>query len=168
MSDLISSKALIKRLQQWNTNDATDKALYNFAMNRIIEQPIVEDVPKSYADQIRWERDIAIEQLNEIGCQFGQKMDEVKKKLETLQWSPCSERLPDTDVQVLVTLGYTYESDYTMYSIARYIHFENGECHWCDNFYGYLEWDKYSDGRGGDSSRKVIAWCPLPPVYKGD
>lgn len=90
------------------------------------------------------------------------------QSVEIPQWIPCSERLPDTDVQVLVTLGYTYESDYTMYSIARYIHFENGECHWCDNFYGYLEWDKYSDGRGGDSSRKVIAWCPLLPVYKGD
>ncbi len=90
------------------------------------------------------------------------------QSVEIPQWIPCSERLPDTDVQVLVTLGYTYESDYTMYSIARYIHFENGECHWCDNFYGYLEWDKYSDGRGGDSSRKVIAWCPLQPAYKGD
>lgn len=82
------------------------------------------------------------------------------------KWIPCSERLPDTSTQVLVTLGYTYESDYTMYSIARYIHFENGECHWCDNYYGYLEWDKFSDGKGGDSSRRVLAWMPLPEPYK--
>ena len=54
----------------------------NAFLESIDEQPTVESVPKSYSDQIRWERDIAIEQLNEIGCQFGQKMDDVKKKLE--------------------------------------------------------------------------------------
>lgn len=51
----------------------------------IDKAPPVEAVPKSYAEQIRWERDVAVGQLNEIGCQFGQKMDEVKKKLEVLQ-----------------------------------------------------------------------------------
>ena len=45
MSDLISREAMIKRLQEWNRNDATDKALYNFAMNRLIEQPTVEAKP---------------------------------------------------------------------------------------------------------------------------
>lgn len=88
--------------------------------------------------------------------------------LNANKWIPCSESLPDTPTQVLVTLGHTYESDYTMYSIARYIHFENGECHWCDNHYGYLEWDKFSDGKGGDSSRRVLAWMPLPEPYKGE
>lgn len=82
------------------------------------------------------------------------------------QWIPCSERLPDTEEEVWVILGYTYESDYTLKSVARYIRFENGEAHWCDNKWGYLEWDKYSDGRGGCSSYKVIAWMPAEP-YKG-
>lgn len=54
------------------------------AQSLIDAQPTVEAVPKTYADQIRWERDIAVKQLNEIGCQFGQKMDEVKKKLEAV------------------------------------------------------------------------------------
>lgn len=84
------------------------------------------------------------------------------------KWIPCSERLPDSGTEVLVTLGYTYESDYTMYSIARYIKFEDGECHWCDNRYGYLEWDKYSDGKGGNSRYKVVAWMPLPELYRGE
>ena len=53
MSDLISSKALIKRLQKWNTSDDTDKALYNFAMNRIIEQPTVDAVPVVYG---KWKK----------------------------------------------------------------------------------------------------------------
>jgi hypothetical protein len=41
---LIDAGRLIKRLEQWNTNYAIDKAMYNFAMNRIMEQPIAYDV----------------------------------------------------------------------------------------------------------------------------
>ena len=36
----------------------------------------------SVTDQIRWERDVAIEQLREIGLELGAKMDNVKKALE--------------------------------------------------------------------------------------
>lgn len=44
MSDLISRSELLKRLEEWNTSDETDKALYNFALHRIIEQPTVYSV----------------------------------------------------------------------------------------------------------------------------
>lgn len=57
----------------------------------IDKAPTVEAVPKSYAEQIRWERDVAVGQLNEIGCQFGQKMDEVKKKLDNVPVVHCKE-----------------------------------------------------------------------------
>ena len=33
---------------------------------------------KEYVDQVRWERDIAISQLNDIGKSLGEKMDDVK------------------------------------------------------------------------------------------
>ena len=33
---------------------------------------------KAYVDQVRWERDTAIEQLDEIGKSLGEKMDDVK------------------------------------------------------------------------------------------
>ena len=33
--------------------------------------------------QFKWERDIAIEQLNEIGCGLGENMDAIKKRLES-------------------------------------------------------------------------------------
>lgn len=49
---LIDANALVKRLKQWDTNDPKDKALYNFAMNRIIEQPIVDAVPVVHAKWI--------------------------------------------------------------------------------------------------------------------
>ena len=46
MSRLIDADKLIKRLEKWNTSDSTDKALYNFAMNRVMEQPIAYDKDK--------------------------------------------------------------------------------------------------------------------------
>lgn len=46
MSDLISRSKLLKRLEEWNTSDEMDKALYNFAFNRIIEQPTAYDIDK--------------------------------------------------------------------------------------------------------------------------
>ena len=78
-------------------------------------------------------------------------------------WISVEERLPEDGTDVLVVLKPTYESDYIEYSIARYLRFENDEAHWCDNHYGYLEWDKYSDGRGGSSQYKVIAWRSIAP-----
>lgn len=78
-------------------------------------------------------------------------------------WVSVEERLPEDGTDVLVVLKPTYESDYIEYSIARYLRFENDEAHWCDEHYGYLEWDKYSDGRGGSSQYKVIAWRSIAP-----
>ena len=33
-------------------------------------------------DQIRWERDIAIQQLEELGLSFGEKVDHIKEIIE--------------------------------------------------------------------------------------
>ena len=80
-------------------------------------------------------------------------------------WIPVDERLPEDGTDVLVVLKPTYESDYIEYSIARYLRFENDEAHWCDNHYGYLEWDKYSDGHGGSSWYRVVAWQKLDSYH---
>lgn len=44
---LIDADEMIKRLQEWNTDDAMDKALYNFTMHRILEQPTIEPERKT-------------------------------------------------------------------------------------------------------------------------
>ena len=80
-------------------------------------------------------------------------------------WIPAKERLPEDGTDVLVVLKPTYESDYIEYSIARYLRFENDEAHWCDNHYGYLEWEKYSDGHGGSSWYRVVAWQKLDSYH---
>lgn len=38
---LIDADAMVVRLEEWNTSDLTDKALYNFTLNRILEQPTI-------------------------------------------------------------------------------------------------------------------------------
>lgn len=42
---LIDADKMAKRLEEWNTADPMDKALYNFAMSRINEQPTVQPEP---------------------------------------------------------------------------------------------------------------------------
>ena len=80
------------------------------------------------------------------------------------KWVSVDERLPEDGSSVFVMLTHTYESDYVTYGIARYIDTSNGERHWCEDHHGYLEWDKYSDGRGGCSSYKVTRWMPIPVI----
>ena len=65
--ELISKEALIKRLKEWNTNDSMDKALYNFALNRVIEQPTVEAVPVVHGE---WTDDQYVWECNKCGSWF--------------------------------------------------------------------------------------------------
>lgn len=162
MSDLISREALIgviKNVQE-HMREANAKPvpvdareIFTLFVEMVNAQPTVEAVPKSYAEQIRWERDVAVGQLNEIGCQFGQKMDEVKKKLEVLQWIPCSERMPEEPKgnpifcykRVELYLISVKNSDYPFRA------FWNGKI--------------FTDGFG---KVDAIAWMPLPEPYKGE
>ena len=61
----IDADAMIDRLKEWGTKDKTDKALYNFTLNRINEQPTIQPEP---------------------------------------HWNPVTERLPEDDVFVLLTV----------------------------------------------------------------
>lgn len=51
-------------------------------------ESFIEVVPQSLFDQIKWERDVALKQLNEIGLSFGEKP-------RRGQWTMSSDR-PDT------------------------------------------------------------------------
>lgn len=82
-------------------------------------------------------------------------------------WIPVSERLPEDERECLVTLEKIYGTPEISMGIANYLRFGNAG-YWNENKYGYLEWDKYSDGHGGTKMYKAIAWMPLPEPYKED
>ncbi len=50
MGRLIDADEMLKRLEEWNTNDGIDKALYKFCVERINEQPTAYDVEKVVAE----------------------------------------------------------------------------------------------------------------------
>lgn len=87
-----------------------------------------------------------------------------KEAVEHTRWIPVSERLPENERECLVTLKKTYGMQEVIYGIANYLNFGD-TWHWNEKKYGYLEWDKYSDGYGGTKAYRVIAWLPLPEPY---
>lgn len=82
-------------------------------------------------------------------------------------WIPVRERLPEDEKEYLVTLEKVHGTPEKLYGIANYLKFGDAG-YWNENKYGYLEWDKYSDGHGGTKMYKVVAWRSLPKPYRKD
>ena len=116
-------------------------------------------------EQIVWERDIAISQLEELGLSLGEKVDHVKELIDTEpQWISCSERLPKEkgwyqctcrDNEIWNTDGivrdlYWYPS---LEEFVDNIRYERNNLKEIEKFF----WTKY-----------VVAWMPLPEPYKGE
>lgn len=126
----------------------------------------VKELLKKYIEadnQILEERDAFVTYVELI--------DELQEAIEQDEkengWIPVSERLPEDERECLVTLEKIYGTPETLFGIANYLKFGDAG-YWNENKYGYLEWDKYSDGHGGTKMYKVIAWMPLPELYKED
>lgn len=96
--DLIDRKALLERMNEFaafsvsykpymSKDDIVESVLKQAketALRLVEEAPIVKAIPfdSEYIKQILWERNIALQQLAEIGCGFGQDMTDIKKKIE--------------------------------------------------------------------------------------
>lgn len=102
-----------------------------------------------------------------IHCETEEEQKKTIARLESTNWISVSERLPEDEKECLVTLEKVYGTPETLFGIANYLKF-GGAGYWNENKYGYLEWDKYSDGHGGTKMYKVIAWMPLLEPYKED
>jgi hypothetical protein len=126
----------------------------------------VKELLKKYIEadnQILEERDAFVT--------YPELIDELQEAIEQDEkengWIPVNERLPEDEKECLVTLEKVYGTPEKLYGIANYLKFGDTG-YWNERKYGYLEWDKYSDGHGGTKMYKVIAWMPLPEPYKED
>ena len=96
-----------------------------------------------------------------------QLKDDLEQDEKENGWIPVSERFPEDEKEYLATLEKVYGAPEKFYGIANYLKFGDAG-YWKEKKYGYLEWDKHSDGHGGTKLYKVIAWMPLPELYKED
>lgn len=128
----------------------------------------IKDRLSSYHD---WMQDIVNRYKLVTARDFLEMIEQLQEDLEQDEkengWIPVSERLPEDERECLVTLEKVYGTPETLLGIANYLKFGDAG-YWNERKYGYLEWDKYSDGHGGTKMYKVIAWMPLPEPYKED
>ena len=64
MARYIDADAILERLEAWHTSNETDKALYNFAVMRINEQPTADVIEKEKL--LKWIEEKKAEARNEI------------------------------------------------------------------------------------------------------
>ena len=84
MSRLIDADKLIEEINNlgWRLYDTLTLKGLSIALETIKEQPTAFDVEKAIG-QYKWERDIAMYQLEQLGIGFGQKLeDEVIEKVK--------------------------------------------------------------------------------------
>ena len=128
----------------------------------------IKDRLSSYHD---WMQDIVNRYKLVTARDFLEMIEQLQEDLEQDEkengWIPVSERLPEDEKECLVTLEKVYGTPETLFGIANYLKFGDAG-YWNESKYGYLEWDKYSDGHGGTKMYKVVAWMPLPEPYKED
>ena len=72
-------------------------------LNEVREEYENKYVSLGVYKQVAWERDIAIEQLHELGYGFGEKIDEEDKNNRNNGWIPVETKLPDPYEKVQVT-----------------------------------------------------------------
>lgn len=82
----------------------------------------------------------------------------------TNEWTSVKDRLPKPGRYVLVTLADTFTGKSDHLSLAVLVKSDDGYF-WHDTHDGWLERDEYSDGNGGCSHYKVVAWMRVPPLY---
>lgn len=128
----------------------------------------IKDRLSSYHD---WMQDIVNRYEFVTARDFLEMIEQLQDDLEQDEkengWIPVSERLPEDEKEYLVTLEKVYGTSEKLYGIASYLKFGDAG-YWNEKKYGYLEWDKYSDGHAGTKMYKVVAWMPLPEPYKED
>lgn len=109
--------------------------------------------------------------LRDVIC----NLDNVPTVVDSCQWTPVTEKLPDKKGEYLVTVEHRFSSSNKDVVSHSVIPAQFGQSAWCihnsydddDDYdeYSNLEWYTTSI-LGIDISQKVIAWMPMPEPYK--
>lgn len=74
----------------FNSNDSNGQDIADRILDDVVELPIYAVVPISVYEQVKWERDLAIEQLQSYGVCFAEKKELAEVKhgswVETKEW----------------------------------------------------------------------------------
>lgn len=105
---LIDKDKLIETIQLipcWECDGQGTDECYSCIMERVADAPAVDYIPmdaetvlKGVHDQIRWERDMAMESLKEIGVGFCEKTDDV---VRVVRCKECKHSLENNGLLVI-------------------------------------------------------------------
>ena len=148
MDNVISRQAAIEEIREITLGgDGSLRLLFKneVAVDRIKRLPSEDVVSREVFEQIKWERDTAVQQLEELGYGLGEKVNKYDSKL----WIPCDKELPKNDDWKIVT-----------------IYDDSG-----DNPYIYTDFGWYLEAGGywivhDEPRRDVVAWMVLLNPYK--
>lgn len=97
-----------------------------------------------------------------IHCESEEEQQKAIEQLKSLQWIPCSERLPEEDVEVLISYRYKDgegDTSHVNIDITTY-----GQMYFGGNKVGnHKHWR--APFEYFESNYEVIAWMPLPEPY---
>ena len=91
-----------------------------------------------------------------IHCETEEEQKKVVKKLMSMTWIPCSERLPENEYVLISKKPTMISGDKWSVAIAvRMADPRSGKIQWRDSGFGVIQDDK------------VLAWMPMPIPYCG-
>ena len=175
--DLISRSALKKEL--------LDRSFFPAIVKAALENaPAVDAASRSVFEQIKWERDCAMQQLKDHGIPFGgiaPAADAREKMIELLgDYFDIGESTPEDIADKLLSNGVTFAKDTDVPS--KWISVEDGMpepmvwvlCACRGNIIEVLRYDRKIDGWGtagpnrGYMKSFVTHWMPLPEPPRED
>ena len=111
-----------------------------------------------YQESIERQHSIDYRRIEEEGLQATEEAIDIINQVEAEYnngWIPCSERLPDDLIDVLVWFEYYRFGNYNgLYQTIGISYTNNGE------------WSRFVNGTSGWRKLRIIAWQPLPQPYK--